>query len=165
MIKHELRNIENVGLSSPWVEYYHNLNELFSGDPDVELEYSEEECKVTMRVNGNDKYAALCALIPEQKQYGETTLKINVVPANRVMTTAQLFDDAFEGNANYAFTQVVQSPMMSNPMTFVVFRKKVAQFFNDNLGDLFGNKNTLYQDIVKEVLNEQNGVFFCTDKE
>jgi hypothetical protein len=151
--------------SAPWIEYYHSLKELFGGDPDIVMDIDEQEPSIIMHVNGDAKYEALCKLLPGQKTYGNVTLYILIFPANERLTTARMLDNAFAGNPNYAFTKVVNSPMMSNPMTFVVFKKKIAQFFNDNLGDLYGNTSTLYENIARDILAEQDGVFYCTDKE
>ena len=51
---------------------------------------------------------------------------------------------------------------MTNPLTYVVLKKEVVQFFNDNLNDIHGLETTLYQTIAKDVF-DGTGVFFCTD--
>lgn len=55
--------------------------------------------------------------------------------------------------------------IFSNPITYIVFKNKVVQFWNDDLSDIYGNRSTLYQDIAKEIFGESSGIFFCTDKE
>ena len=53
--------------------------------------------------------------------------------------------------------------VFTNPVSYVIFEKKVVQFFNDDLSDAHGNMTTLYKDVAKDVLGEHHGVFFCTD--
>ena len=55
--------------------------------------------------------------------------------------------------------------MCYNPITYVVFVNEVVQYFNDDLGDVYGQCSTLYQEIAKDVFGETEGVFFCTDVE
>lgn len=78
----------------------------------------------------------------------------------------ELFDAAFENNPVYC-TAVRIDTIFSNDITYVVFKNKVVQFFNDNLNDLHGNVSTLYQEIAHDVfdMTSLNGVMFCTDIE
>ena len=48
-------------------------------------------------------------------------------------------------------------------MTFVEFCKYVVQYYNDNLGDLHGNRTTVMEQIAREVFDDVSGVYFCTD--
>lgn len=164
MIYYEEKN-NRARQSAPWIAYYHGLEELFGEDPDIHMDYNEEKFEITMRVDSNDKYAALSGILPVEKIFGDISLKITLVPSNKELTSAAIFDAAFRGNPNYSFTKVISSPFMSNPMTFVVFKKKVSQYFNDNLGDLFGNRNTLPENLARELLVNEDGTFFCTDQE
>ena len=50
-----------------------------------------------------------------------------------------------------------------NPIHYCVFKKEVAQYWGDNLGDPHGNVSTLYQEIAKDIFGESGGVIFCTD--
>ena len=50
-------------------------------------------------------------------------------------------------------------------MTYVVFKKEVVQYFNDSLGDIHGVCSTLMQDIAKDIFEDTEGVYFCTDTE
>ena len=71
---------EGVRLSPPWIEYYNQLEALFGQDPDIKLEYSEDDYKVKMFVHGHDKAEALQKLIPAEKSWGGVKHTIIVVP-------------------------------------------------------------------------------------
>jgi hypothetical protein len=56
------------------------------------------------------------------------------------------------------------------PLTYVVFKNRVVQFFNDNLNDPHGVISTLYQDIADEIFADMpyqahGGIAYCTDVE
>lgn len=151
-------------LSPPWVEYWQQLNVMFGDDPEIELGYLEEEGKIVMRVDNPTKAEALSKLLPEEVHFGNVVLKIVVVPANEVKSKGNLFNDAFQGNPHFAYV-AESAPGTAFQMTYVVFKKEVAQYWNDNLGDIHGNTNTLYQNIASNLFNREgfaSGVCFCT---
>ena len=161
----EEKNTEMVGelqMSPPWVTYWRELQALFEGDHDVDLKFNEDEYTIDIRVRGATKADALGMLLPVEKEFGNVTLHINVIPANYEFTKPELFYSALRDNPNFAFVANVPD-VMSNPISYVVFKKKIAQFFNDNLGDVHGNTSMLYEDIARNVFDEHNGIFFCTD--
>jgi len=152
-----------VGLSAPWVTFYREINALFGDDPDIHIEYDEDEVEVKLFVQNSDKADALTQLLPTEKAFGNVVLKITVIPANEpAPTKASLIARAFQGNPVYSYGTTVDG-IMSNPIHYVVFANKVVQFFNDDLGDVNGNCSTLYQEIAKDVLGAEEGVHYCTD--
>lgn len=151
-------------LSSPWVSYYNKLVALFGDDPDIKINYNEDENVVTLYVEGTDKAEAIDALLPEEKVFGNVTLKITVVPANAPKTKIDIYRKAFEGNPAYSYAVTVAG-ISSNDFNFVVFKNKVVQYWNDNLGDINGNESTLYQNIANDVFEDKDGIYFCTDTE
>ena len=153
-------------LSPPWVAYWQQLNAMFGDDPEIHLEYLEDEGKVIMRVDNPSKTEALSQLLPEEVHFGNIVLKIVIVPANEVKTKANLFNDAFQGNPHFAY--VAESGFGPMRLTYVVFKKEVAQYWNDNLGDIHGNTNTLYQNIASNLFDGEglgSGVCFCTGED
>lgn len=90
-------------------------------------------------------------------------MHITVIPSNENVSKSDIFKAAFAGNPIVSYTEHVDT--MSNPMDFIVFEKEVIQYFDDNLGDLFGIRSTLYQDLANEVFEDHPGVFFNTDIE
>lgn len=158
-------------LAPPWVTFVNEINALFGEDPDIGVTYDNNEHTVKIYVEDNEKAAALDKLLPEEKVFGNVTLKIYVVPANggspfgfEFKNTDDLFNTAFNKNPAFSFAVSIDC-LYSNKITYVVFAKKVVQFFNDNLNDPYGNKNTLYQEIADEILNEIPGVYYSTDRE
>ena len=97
-------------------------------------------------------------------------LYIAVIPSNGwyddidVLPTNEIFDLAFENNPVYAFAKTVGG-LWSYHCTYVVFKNRVVQFFNDNLNDIYGNISTLYENIAEDVFAPLNGVAYCTDIE
>lgn len=152
--------MERLQLSPPWVEFATEVMELFKEDPDVEAKYIDEERRLKLYVDDTDKLNALAQLLPKEKTFGNEKLEIELVPSNRVMTTADLFCRAFKGNP--AVVDIETVDVFSNPITYVSFKKEVVQYYNDNLGDLHGNKSTLMECIARDVF-DVSGVSFCTD--
>ena len=168
-------------LVSPWINFYHELQAFFRNDRDVTVIFDEEETEVKLFVNGTDKADALTKLLPESKKFGSVTLKITVVPANaeprcrstpyrrrsyavqRYMNeTQELFSNALCFNPAFAFTDKVD--LQTNEIIYVVFRNEVVQYYNDDLGDYYGQCSTLYQNIAADIFNPIPGVHYCTDK-
>ena len=156
---------KNLKLSPPWVKFAKEIEMLFSKDPEVRVTYDEDAVEVTLYVENEEKAEAISKLLPSTKTFVEVELKITVLPANILQqNNASLFVKAFDGNPVLSYT-LVKEGYFSNPMTYIVFAKEVVQFFNDDLGDVYGNCSTLYQDIAKDVFGSVDGIFFCTDDE
>ena len=114
-------------------------------------------------VSGEDKSDAIAQLLPFQKEFGNVTVQINVVPANREeYQTIDLINLAFKGNPNLSYIETVDG-IFSNKINYVVFKNEVVQYFNDNLNDIHGLTSTLYQDIAKDLFGTNKDVCFCTD--
>lgn len=157
---------KKVALSAPWVTYAREIGAMFDDDPAIKVEYDEENVEVKLYVEGVKKADAISQLLPVEKAFGGVKLKITIIPANETLSAnkqKQLFLDAFEGNPAFE-TAVAVEGVFSNPITYVVFRKKVVQYYNDDLGDINGICSTLYQDIAKNIFEGQTqGIYFCTD--
>ena len=150
-------------LSSPWVLFYREIEALFSEDPSVHVLYDADKNETKIYVENSAKAEALTKLLPDKKVYGNVTMKITVVPGNFGSSTlADTYDIAFDGNAAVAYTKTVQG-ILTNPIHYIVFHKKVVQFFTDDLGDIHGIRSCLYQDLANEIFEKKDGVFFCTD--
>lgn len=153
--------MENNGiqLASPWVNFYRELEALFGEDPEIRIEYNEED-NIVIYVDNKEKAEALQELLPFSKDFGNVTVFINIIPCNLERTlNKSIFEKAFKGNPVFAYT--VDSKKL--PIHYVVFKNRVVQYFNDALNDAHGVRSTLYQEIAKDVFGEVNGVYFCTD--
>lgn len=148
-------------LSPPWNTFVSELKALFADDPAVIVKYDEGNYEVKLFVTGERKAEALSKLIPSERVYGNVLLKVTVVPANMdAESDEDLFRAAFEGNLAVNEIKGVTTPF--GDLSYVVFRKEVVQFYNDELSDIHGNKSTLFEDIARDVFGD-SGVFFCTD--
>lgn len=160
--------VNNVKLSTPWVSFYNELNALFWDDPNVSVEYvagDGEDPEAKLYVLGADKAEAIAKLLPKEKVFGNVRMKVTVVPANEGdESVADTFRKAFDGNPALSYVASVKG-IMSNDVHYIVFRNKVVQYWNDDLGDINGNETTLYEDIAKDVFKPEIGAIFCTDIE
>lgn len=158
---------ENFQLSTPWVTQYRKIEAMFGGDPDIKLEYvagDGEDPVVKMFIDGQDKADAIEKLLPEFYDFGNVKMKVEVIPANKKENAESLFRTAFEGNPAFSYA-VTAEGIFTNPITYVVFKNKVVQFWNDDLSDVNGNETTLYEQIAPVVFDPiaDAGVCYCTD--
>lgn len=164
-----------VNLVAPWDEYYNEMVAFFAEDPDVTILYNSEVKSIKVLVQDPGKAEALTNLLNSEVDFGGVNLQIMVVPANEVTNDIKKF---FSGAINeedytalymrsltknnlYAYTKTIENMMGFNAV-YVVFQKKVVQYYNDNLGDLNGMKSTLAEEIARDIFVPHNGVFFCT---
>lgn len=155
-----------INLSPPWIIYYREIEEMFKFDPEVRVLYNNDEYEVRLYVENAEKAEALSALIPREKEFGNITMKVNVVPANEVNSSiderSELFKKAFKGNGALSYITDIRG-VLGYDITYIVFKRTVVQYFNDDISDANGNCSTLYQEIAKHIFGEDTGVFFCTD--
>ena len=155
--------VEKVRLSPPWVTYAKELQELFRYDPEVVVKFNEEDSTVKLYVDNTDKANALTELLKPCQEFGNVTVRVEVYPANmEYKTPLDLMKTAFKGNSVCSQIKTVEDAF-GNKFNYVAFDYKVAQFFNDDMSDLNGNKTMLYKDVAEDVFKEHDGIFFCTD--
>lgn len=159
--------MEKLNLSSPWATYYKQVKAIFGDDEDINVIFVEASSEVRLYVNNADKADAISQILPEKKTFpGNITLNIKVVPSNPSEvkhSTEDLFTRAFTGNPALSYIHVSDYGL-GLVITYVVFKNRVVQFFNDNLADIRGLKSTLYEDIARDVFTElDDWVCFCTD--
>lgn len=153
-----------VNLVSPWIDYYRKLDAFFGEDSRVNVIYDDDSKEVKLYVEGTAKASALSALLPGSISFGSVNLIISVIPANGESTgtyVEDLYGAALNGNPAVSYTE--KSRILGG-VTYIVFRKKVVQYYSDNIGDIHRMRSTLYQDLAREIFTEKtDGVFFCTD--
>lgn len=152
-------------LSAPWHTYYKELCELFKFDEDVRIVYDTDEQIISIHVENAAKADAMAEVLPLEKQFGEITVKINIIPANKTglrKTRGTVYEDLFYKNPIVDDIVTIEG-VMTNPITYIIFKKEVVQYYNDSLADAHGMCSTLYQDIAKRVLDAGEGIFFCTN--
>lgn len=150
-------------LSAPWTIYYREIQALFGQDPEISIEYNEDKVEIKLYVTNFEKAEALQQLLPCEKIFGKVILKTTIVPANKeTKLTRSVFQKAFNGNPAFSYVYRVDN-VFTNPIDYVVFKKEVVQYFNDDLSDIHGVKSTLYEDIARDVFGNIPGTYFNTD--
>jgi len=160
-------------LSPPWDTYYQELNAMFKNDTSVNVVMDDDACEVKLYVDSGDKAEALQVLLPESVEFGNVTLKVTIVPANEPSKTRyvynknsdeyieRVFRDAFDGNPAF-YDIVTVRGVFGFSACYVIFRKEVIQYFNDNLGDINGLCSTLYETIARDIFKPDLGAYYCT---
>ena len=166
-----------INLVAPWDEYYNKMVAFFKDDSYVTVLYEEEEEKhIKLLVNEPFKAEALSRLLKTELDFGGVKLLVSVIPANDVpkdtinyfkrMSIGEDNDirymHALNDNDIYAYVRKIDG-LMGFSAVYVVFKKKVVQYYNDNIGDLNGMKSTLAENIARDIFVPHSGVFFCTD--
>jgi len=157
-----LQSVKNVKLSPPWITYCHKIESLFKNDPEVEVMYDNEEVELKIYVSEPEKADALIKLLPNNKEFGNVTLKITVIPPDNKESKLDLFRKAFNKNPDVVDIYTASSPL-APAFSYIIFKKEVVQFFNDDLTDVHGNLTTLNETIATEIFGEMSGIYFCTD--
>ncbi len=153
-----------ISKSAPWVTYYRKVDALFKKDDEVLVVFDEENLVLKLYVDDQTKAEALGVLLPVEKVFGNVTLSIEVIPPNIKSTKINIEPLDIASNAfrdNNAVYMVRDVSGILN-IVYVIFRKAVVQFFDDNLGDINGNCSTLYEMIARDVF-EDVGIKYCTD--
>ena len=153
---------EKVNLSSPWILYYRKIEALFKKDPAVEVKINEDTNMIWLYVDGTEKADALTQLLPAERTFGNVTVKVMIIPTNlNDPSKLPLFQKAFEGNPALAYTQAGSGSIFD--LNYVVFKCEVVQYHSDNIGGVDGLTSTLYEDIARDVFEDAQGIYFCTE--
>ena len=157
------KDYNGVSLSAPWTTYAHELEMMLGDDPDISILYDEALREVKIYVDGEKKAKALAKLLNSKVTFGNCTLTVTVIFSNKEENKDILdfFHDAFEGNPVFVRTISAESPLGKH--RFVMLKNAVAQFYNDQMDDPFGNKSMLYQEIAKDIFKKEFAVNFCTE--
>lgn len=154
----------SVKLSSPWINFYREIEALFKDDPDIKIDYNDEEKVIKLFVDNDEKADALMKLLPTEKSFGNVVIRVQVVPANdSEVSRIDLFRKAFEGNPVFSYAKVVESEPFVFGASYVVFKNRVVQYFNDDLSDVNGLCSTLYQYIAEDVFGICDNTYFSTE--
>ena len=149
-------------LSPPWNEYVSKITKLLGPDKEIKIDFNENERKLKLLVSNTDKRVALEYLLPSEIDFGGQKLTIIIVPSNEEKNVQEYIKDLFNNNPSVRRIENVKG-VFTNPMTYVEFKNETIQYFNDNLGDLHGNRTTVMEELAREVFDKLDGVFFCTE--
>lgn len=152
-------------LSAPWFTLLHEYEALFGEDKDITIKWRQElgDLYIDLRVRDPKKADALTRLLPNRYKLGDNTVYVEVIPDNINTSNIYLFSKAFRRNP--VLSRVVSKQDVTSVVdrNYVVFKKEVVQFFNDEVCDINGNKTLLYEDIARDIFDIQPGIFFCTE--
>ena len=154
--------MENTKLSPPWWEFYQKMEAMFGQDPEIHINFDEKEMVLKLFVDSQPKAGALTQVLPSEKEFGNVTLKIEIVPSNKAGDISQLYKTAFNGNPVFSNVIEIDQPGLPH-FSYVIFKPLVVQFYDDNLMDAYGNVTTLHQDIARDIFDNEDGVYFCTE--
>ena len=119
-------------------------------------------CTVYALGRNEEKAYALMQLLPAVRSFGSIAVRIRVIPADeKAESDYNLLLKAFKDNP--VFVKAIKEEMTD--YNYILFKKEVVGFFNDELGDPDGFRFTLFQDIAGNVFVNAHDVFFSTDHE
>jgi hypothetical protein len=166
---------QTLGLQSPWYTLYNKIVSMFGGDEELtisnitETTKAAENAKATYTITISSanavKLQAIEKILKHEFPMGNIVVKIAFVyeESKNSDITAADFKNAFTGNPIMSNIKTIETPWKSE-MTFVLFKREVIQFYNDDITDLYGNFNGLAEDIARELFNDVTEVIsYCTD--
>lgn len=149
------------GLISPWEEYYKKVDAMFKNDDDVRVVYYPEEYKIKLFVEKQAKAEVLNLLLKPEVTFGNITVLIEVMSPDIILRGADdAYKEAFRGNRAVADIKITTGVFKA---TYIIFKKDVVQYYDDDISSVFSVRSTLYETIAKEIFVETPGVYFCTD--
>ena len=158
---------ENFELCSPWMVFFHQVEAFFREDDQVHAELDNDNYKISIYVDDDDKANALSMIIPKQKVLGNIIVTIDIIPANGTINPNNVYDpDVFKRafKDNTAIVDFVHIDVKGLIMDFIMCKPIVVQMKNDSLHDPKGIVSTLYEDLASEIFVEHPGIFFSTDQ-
>ena len=153
--------MKELKFSPPWVIYYRKVEALFKSDPEIAIVFDDEKYVLQLRVTNAIKGYAIRKLLPKEVKFGNVVLNV-VVDWEYSESEADLYKAAFQDNPVLSYVMHMESPAIG-PVDYVVFEKEVAQYLNDDVGDINGICSTLYQDIARDIFIGNKRVKYCTD--
>ena len=142
------------GIASPWAVYAGRVAALFAGDKDVKVTYDNDEPKVTLFVDGEDKADAILGLLPGSMQFGNVTLDVCVVPSNREPSEADLYRVAFAGNP--VFMGVAEGYGPAGDIAYALFAPEVVQLREDDISEYGGLTTLTVAELAESVLAKKS---------
>lgn len=162
----------SLGLQSPWVTYNNYIHAILDPDPDIEVGDIEKVSdnvdgikKIDIIVNKHDKAEALKAVMMQKIVFGNITVFINIIDTevdDDQEALVEKFRVLFENNPIVKKIETITDPANVDH-SFICFDPVVVQFYNDDMTDLYGNYNGLFEDIAREIFNYDAFTQFCTE--
>ena len=164
---------ENVKLSPPWTTIYNKLCAFFAKDPDIKVNpvkfTKTGDRYIVVESPYCEKIDALATLMKDEYKFGNVTLKIHFAVSNNFkdIRTDGLYDQVIDGLASNAAIVDIKKVenFVHDEFVVIEFAKEIVQFYNDDLGDYYGNWNGTYVDIAKELFKENSRLMFTITEE
>lgn len=155
--------MDKLQLSPPWITFYEEVKAMFQDDPSVRVVFDQQDMVIKLYVESSVKAAALEELLVKEAEFGTVSVKLTVIPGNKVSDSyVNAYARAFENNPTLVDTKSVTSPL--GDFTYVIWSCRPVQFFNDNLGDFQGKTTMLLEDVAYDVMADRHGVYHCTEQ-
>lgn len=154
--------MEKMKLVSPWINFYNEICALFERDPEVNVKYDDENNEIKIYVDDPRKAEAIQYIMPFEKVFGNVTVKIAVIPANKPIDSIdEALNIAFKYNYCFNMTQSVDTPF--GKFNYAIFSPTTVQYHNDDIGDIDGKRTATVEEIAKEVLNLGDSWHICSN--
>ena len=156
-----------VGIQAPWVTHYEFVKAMFGRDEEINIselnELDNGNYEFIVSSPNCDKLTAIIKIFKSDTfKFGNVSLHIKFLVENDSEEYGgDDFETAFEDNP--IFDEVITGKLPTGEeMYFVMFKKEVIQFYNDDISDPYGNFNGLAEDIARELFRDQFNVQFAT---
>jgi hypothetical protein len=181
-----LKNKENklmgqLGLQAPWITIWNYVKVMFAKDESVRVSSIEKipsnsigRYEFDIIATDNDKAAAIKDILKQDYDFGNVALHINVgagtnifhdVDSNKGNGEIEIDDFKRAFKENPAIDEILEIVDIAGiTHYYVMFKREVVSFFNDDLTDPFGAWNGIYEDIAKEIFVDSS-ICFTTQKE
>lgn len=164
---------ENIKLSPPWTTIYNKLRVFFAKDPDIKVNpvklTKAGDRYIVIESPYCEKIDALVRLMKDEYKFGNVTLKIHFAVSNgfKATETDGLYGYAIDGLASNAAIVDIKKVenFVHDEFVVIEFAKEIVQFYNDDLGDYYGNWNGTYVDVAKELFKENPRLMFTITEE
>lgn len=167
-IQKEDFQMSNLRLSSPWITHYRKITAMFQGDNEIKVVLAPDYV-VNIYVDNAEKADAIGKLIKKKVYFNNICMTVNVIPANKSQHNysfdggnKEIAETAFHGNTMVSAIKTNQFTQ-DDSFTFVVFKNKDAQFYNDNISSLWGIATIPRECIARDIFDPPIGIFFCTE--
>ena len=154
--------MEKIKIVSPWINFYHEVTALFRADPDVDVKFNDEDdYEIKLFVKDPMKAEALEYILPKERIFGNVTVKVTVIPANKpISSIEEALRYGFKDNLIFNYSRTESTPI--GEFNYAVFRPEIVQYFNDDISDIDGKRTATAEQIAKEVLTLGDNWHICS---
>lgn len=153
---------KKLNLVAPWIEFYHEVEALFSRDSEVSVKFNNETNELYIYVDGNQKKAeAIEYIMPRERIFGNVTVEVKVIPSNKPIDNVKdALTYAFEDSPIFRGYREEETPF--GTFKYAIFSPAVLQYFNDDTGDIDGKRTATIEDVAREILCLGDNVHICS---